>query len=228
MDDQATTPERFLTMPGSARVEKVRRRLLKRPPRHRELPLRSLMFATRTSAGGEYWYALAARDEPRRRVWAGEVLYDCRRLKRDPLIAYLAIRLAWGVVFEGVEMADQPGRLLVAGQGAVLGSVVELETPKPTSLWRRFVGGTRRWQVSLGDAVVGYIDFEYPVDKKTVLTLQFSDGTALPIRLASLWLKRETKYVIPPQTPSAGDADLEALHFVLSVAFRTHIRANGA
>ena len=73
------------------------------------------------------------------------------------------------------------------------------------------------------EKTIGTIELEYPVSKKSRLFLQLSNSTSLPLGLASRWGRKETRFVIPPDTPDVADPQLETLHFLLGVLFRTVI-----
>ena len=67
--------------------------------------------------------------------------------------------------------------------------------------------------------MIGSIGLCYPVSK-TRLSLQLNNSTSLPIGLAS---EGHTRLVIPPDTPEVHDSDLETLHFLSAIVFRTLI-----
>jgi len=73
------------------------------------------------------------------------------------------------------------------------------------------------------DETIGTIELEYPVGKKSRLFVRLKDSTSLPLGLASRWGKKETRFVIPPDTPHVAGPELETLHFLLGVLFRTVI-----
>lgn len=141
----------------------------------------------------------------------------------DPIETYLCIRLQSGKVLEAVGPRSDPEVLAFYLAGDPFGRFVEKELPPPKSWWKRIFAGERLWHVFLRDEFVGVLQFNYPVSNSSVLHLQLHNGTILPISAGTRWFHPETKFLIPPQSPPAADADVDNLHFFVSAVMRLHI-----
>jgi len=184
-------------------------------------PLRAMTFATRTGSQSESWYAL--KDSVAKRA-CGEVCHSSFMSKTDPIQDYVVVRLWSGALLEAVEFVSDPGVVYFYVQGTALGRMCEEDVPRPKTWWQRLLGGTRIWRVLLHEKMIGSVELNYPVTKTTTkatrVFLQLTDGRSLPIGLANVWFRKETTFVIPPDTPTVTDSDLEMLHFLLVIVFR--------
>ncbi len=206
----------FASATYSACVERARQRLCLRQDAPQDIALRAITFATHTGSESEGWWGL--KDHISGSV-AGEVCFCRIRSRTDPVQGYVCVRLSSGALLEAVEFASAPRITHLFARGTALGRMIEEQLPRDASWWRRIIGGKRIWQVFLRERMIGSVDLNYPLDKNSRLLLQTVDGTSLPIGLASVWGREETRFVIPPDAPRVND-DLEALHFLLVIVFR--------
>lgn len=208
----------FTPIDDSPCVRTVRRRVRRKKDITQHIPLRNIAFGTLAGSESGGWWGL--RDTVSRRI-AGEVIW-CRTYTgaTDPVHRYICVGLSSGLVLESIEFASAPETAHFFAAGARFGRMVEQQLPEDPSWWRRFFFGKRAWQVFLHDTMIGSVELQYPLSKKTRLLLQLSGGTSLPIGLACVWFRKSTRFVIPPDTPEVSEPDLEMLHFLLVIVFR--------
>lgn len=185
-------------------------------------PLRAIMFATKSGSRYESWYALK---DSISKCAAGEVSYRLTCWdKTDPVQSYLVVRLKSGMIFEAVGLREEPDALVLYVQGSCIGQLLEKEVEKAAvSWWRRLMGGERLWHFVLRDQLIGYIELKYPVSKTTRLLFHLHNRESLPIGVASVWGREETRFVIPPDAPQIDECYLERVHFLLAIIFRVLI-----
>ena len=172
-------------------------------------------------------------------------------IKRDPHVAaYLGVKMG-NTTFEGILDACDRKRLTICHNGSPYGAIVEVpeETDKPTSLWQRLFRGKRKWKILVGDNRCGDVSLQYPVFLSHQLFFRMNNGIELPISvsrranmssgggvrcvsgLVGALLKMEKPkqeygdMIIPLNTPrycgSGCDYNIERMHFLLNVLFRT-------
>lgn len=184
-------------------------------------PLRAIMFATRSGSRYESWYALK---DSISKCAAGEVSYRLTYWdKTDPVQSYLVVRLRSGMILEAVGLRAEPAAQELYVQGSCIGQLLEKEAPKAVSWWRRLMGGERMWHFVVGDHFIGHIELKYPVSKTTRLCFHLHNDVSLPLGVASVWGRDETRFVIPPDTPQISECYLERVHFLLAIIFRVLI-----
>ena len=206
----------------SAGVAAVRGCLCLKRKATQEIPLRSILTGTRWGSSNGGWWGL--KDDLSGSI-AGEACFGriMKGSRRDPLQAYTCVRLFSGPFLESVEYVSAPKVAFFFSEGLLFGCMAEErgEFPKSASWWQRFGDGRRMWRVFLYDTMIGHVELHYPLDRKTRLLLQLSGGVSLPIGLASVGGRKSTRFVIPPDTPIVPDHDLEVLHFLLVIVFRS-------
>ncbi len=210
----------FMPDPRSDCVDLARGQLCLEPYLEQDTPSKAMMFATCTGSDATSRYAL--KDSVSGKA-VGEASYWSMGRKEDTVGAYVVASLRSSVFLEAVAFQSAPREFQLYRQGIAFGSLVEQDLPKPEGFWRRFLGGKRLWHVFLQDDMIGQIEFSYPLSKKSRLFLELNDTVSLPIGLASVWFKKDSSFVIPPDTPEVSDPDLETLHFLLAIVFRIAI-----
>lgn len=203
----------------SACITEVRgKQLLRLTPS--ELPAwRSMIYSASTAFGNQRWYCI---NDAITGAVCGEVTSDAARRGSDSVRGYLFARFCTGRCLEAIRPTSSPSQIWLYDNGQILATLCEMEVPQPTSWWRRLLGGNAGWRLEANEQCVGQIQVKYPISKKHRLNLVIEGGPSLPIGLARLWFNVGSRYVIPPDSPSVN-ADIETLHFVIALVFRTYL-----
>ena len=209
---------------NSACVKRIHKELLaKKKQRLQVYPfLRNIMFSYCWGNSSEPRYHLQV---PSSKQPVGKVFHGRRLHRKDPVHQYTYVFLGDGSFCEAINFVASPKEVLLYHNGNKLGCLIEQKLPSSEGWWEKlksFIWSERVWHVFLHESRIGKIVLNYPLDIKSQLFLELKDSVALPIGITRIYGLHGTEFVIPPNTPTISNKDLELLHFLINIVFRTH------